>query len=165
MSFNFEVGETVRVPVPGQAFVIQPAAADALPYVLKTWGRYVENNLEATPRHGFLHDFAQVQAQIIRRSHVLCAMQGDRIAAFCVYEPMRGTIWHDRGQEIAGELSLGVLHWITTREKRRQQGAARALLAAAGLTKDTTEISAWTSSLRHLGLATAPYTPFWLRSL
>lgn len=151
------------------SFEIVSAGADALPYVLNAWGRYVENNLEAFPRHGFLKAFAQAQAGIIRRSEVLLAMEVDRIVAFCVFERGAwGTITNvnqdTKTITIGVPVQLGVLHWIMTRDKRRQQGAARALLAAAGLRKDTTEISAWTPSLRHLGLAEAPYTPFWLRS-
>lgn len=154
-------------------FTVSAAAADALPYVLKTWGRYVENNmLEATPEHGFLHDFARIQAEIIRRSTVLCAMEAGRIVAFCVYEPGRplgmriagDTAFPSLSQPSQYERSASILHWIATREKRRQQGAARKLLAVAGIDKTKTKITAWTPSLRHLGLATAPYTPFWLRS-
>lgn len=151
------------------AFDVVSAGADALPYVLNAWGRYVENNLEATPQQGFLKAFAQHQARIIRRSEVLLAMDAGRIVGFCVFErgswaTITGVDHETKTISLGGAGKHGVLHWIATRDKRRQQGAARALLATAGLRKDRTEISAWTPSLRHLGLATAPYTPFWLRS-
>lgn len=134
-------------------FEIVPASADSLAYVLSTWGRAVEANLEAVPQPGFLHDFAPIQARIIKRSKVLTALDSKgRIAGFCVYEP-------------------GTLHWIGVRKEHRQQRVGLALLNASKLTFARAHvpvrptITAWTSDLRHLGLADAPYTPFWLRSL
>jgi hypothetical protein len=135
---------------------IQPASADALPYVLSTWGRQLEKKLEATPQHGFLKAFAPIQAKLIKRSQVLTAMRGERIAGFVVYEP-------------------GVLHWISVRTTEpaggpgdeRRKGIGRQLLIAACLRAgepiSKPVITFWTSDLRHLGIADAPYTPFWLR--
>jgi hypothetical protein len=130
-------------------FVIQPAPASALEYVLSSWGRMLEQRLEARPMPGFLTAFAPIQAKLIRRSTVLCAMRGERIIAFAVFEP-------------ASASSPGVLHWVYTRLKEQRQGAARALLKAAKLERPI--ITCWTSDLRHIGLADAQYTPFWLRT-
>lgn len=127
---------------------IVEAPGDALAYVVSTWGRIVEARLEATPRQGFLAEFARIQGKIIKRSRVLVANHGGRIVGFIVYEPKS-----DAGN--------GVLHWISVREKRRNQGVATKLLDAAGLTAP--EITFWTSALGHLDLARAPYFPFWLR--
>lgn len=129
-------------------FRIEPANAESLAYVLSTWGRTLETKLEAIPQPGFLKAFAPIQARIIKRSTVLTALTADgRIAAFCIYEP-------------------GVLHWVSTRKELRRQHAAAYLLATAGLVTLTGKpiITTWTSDLRHLGLADAPYTPFWLRN-
>jgi hypothetical protein len=148
---------------------IQPATADALPYVLSTWGRQLEKKLEAQPERGFLKAFAPIQAKLIRRSQVLTAMRGERIAGFIVYEP-------------------GVLHWISVRTTEqpggqgdeRRKGVGSALFAKAFMSHTAEEahgsaramrllnetkpvITFWTSDLRHLGIADAPYTPFWLR--
>lgn len=126
-------------------FEIVAAPASALPYVLSTWGRSLESKLEGKAQPGFLHDFALIQANIIKRSQVLCAMAGDKIVGIIVFES-------------------GVLHWISTRKEFRQRGAATQLLLAAHLGGSKPTITTWTSDLRHLRLADAPYKPFWLRT-
>lgn len=133
--------QTTPRDVPG--YGIQTASGDDLPYVLSTWGRIVEKRLEATPQPGFLKAFAPLQAKIIKRSKVACAYDSNaRILGLIVYEP-------------------GLLHWISVRETERAKGIGRGLLQHAELVKPT--ITFWTSDLRHLGLADAPFTPFWLR--
>ncbi len=128
---------------------VQPASADALAFVLSTWGRRLEKKLEARPQLGFLKAFAPFQARIIRRSTVLTAMRGDRIAGFAIYE--------------AG--GPRVLHWIEVRDEERRRGVARTLMEHARLFEGPKPvITFWTSDLRHIGLADAPYTPFWLRT-
>lgn len=146
---------------------IEPAPANSLPYVLSSWGRTVESNLtqkpslmvldafpsherkksfypDGKPKFGFLRAFSLLQASIIKRSRVLTAVTSDgRIVAYCIFEPC-------------------TLHWIYTRKEMRRGGAAKTLLAQAFSEKPI--ITTWTSDLRHLGLADAPYTPFWLRS-
>ena len=140
-------------------FEIVPAKASALPYVLSTWGRSLESKLEGKPKPGFLHDFAIIQANIIKRSQVLCAMAGERIAAFIVFQPPimgRAISPGDTDATIPG-----VLHWISTRKEYRDRGAASALMIAAGIAGKPL-ITSWTSDLKHLRLADAPYRPFWL---
>jgi GNAT superfamily N-acetyltransferase len=147
-----------QTPADEAPITIQPATADALAFVLSKWGRLVEKRLEATPQPGFLKAFAPIQARIIKRSQVLTAMKDGRIVGFVVFEP-------------------GVLHWIYVREEHRRKGIGRRLidaaeLAAADASPDDMPltriinpvITFWTSDLRHLGIADAPFTPFWLRT-
>jgi hypothetical protein len=143
-------------------FTVQSAPADALAYVLSTWGRTIErDHLEAKAQSGFLKAFAPMQAKLIKRSEALLALDADgKIAAFAIYEPA-GTIVASNGVELVA--NDGVLHWITTRPEQRQKGAARALVAASGLGKRPL-ITSWSSHLRYLGFAECAYFPFWLRS-
>ena len=140
MNNTTELATTTDAP----SIDIVPAAADSLAYVLSNWGRDVERKLEATPQPGFLKLFAPLQAQIIKRSTVLTALDKGRIVGFAIYEP-------------------GLLHWIyVRRDEYRGKGIGSKLLEATKLVAPT--VTFWTSDLRHLGLAEAPYTPFWLRS-
>ncbi len=129
--------------------VIQSAAAGDLAYVLSTWGRLYEQVMEGTPQRGFLHEFAPIQAKLIKRSQVLTAIRDGRIVGFIVYEP--STI----------PVAYGFLHWISVRKDDRRSGIGRKLLTASALTRPI--VTTWTPDLRRIGLADAPYTPFWLR--
>lgn len=180
MTGSGDVAETMLAgssPAP----VIQPATAGDLGYVLQTWGLTYETALSSapTPSHvinglkaaglefdatmrlptmmqeqlqhpkmarNFLQDFAQQwQGAIIKRSKVLTAVSEGKIRGFVVYED-------------------GVLHWINVRNEHRKRGVGVALLKAAGLYNNRPTITAWTADLRHLGLASATYKPFWLRT-
>lgn len=158
---------------------VQPATASDLPYVLKTWGMTYEAALESAPVPGhvgnalracgidldaaakvslslkmqlghpkiaddFLHDFAPIQAAIIKRSKVLTAVRDGRVLGFVVYE------------------ASGILHWLNVRKEHRRQGIAKRLIEAACITRPI--VTAWTADLRHIGLGSATYKPFWLRT-
>lgn len=142
---------------------IVPASGESLAYVLSNWGRTLDGaastghlsglvdflrsrDPHAGPGHGFLKALAPIQAKIIKRSKVLTALHAGRIAGFIVYEP-------------------STLHWIQTRKEYRQKHVAGRLLERAGCMSKHTDVSAWTPDLRHVGLADAPFTPFWVRAL
>lgn len=146
---------------------IVPARATDLAYVLSTWGRGLEATLEGTPAKGFLHEFGPLQAKLIKRSKVLTPLsETGRVLGFIVYEPaFIATTAVDRAAGVItfGEpTSPGVLHWLVVRKEERQKGIGRKLLSAAHLNKPI--VTSWTSDLRHVGLADAAYTPFWLRT-
>jgi ribosomal protein S18 acetylase RimI-like enzyme len=128
---------------------IESAKADALPYVLSTWGRGQEAHLPGIPQYGFLKAFAPQQARIIKASKVLCANRDGKIIGFVVYTPIIDT-------------SHAELHWLFVRKEERGKRIGRELMRHSFGERRPT-ITTWTPDLRHVGLSDAPYTPFWLR--
>lgn len=155
--------------------VIETARAGDLNLVLSTWGRAAEDIFGVTTL-GFLHAFAPIQAKLIKRSRVLVALRGERVDGVIVFEqPTEDMCVAPRrygessykvgprselGNRAMRAEAAGVLHWIWSRKHR--EGIGRQLLTAAGLSKPI--VTTWTSDLRHIGLADAPYMPFWLRT-